>query len=135
MSFCPHLTVSDAAVKRELVRKFMALEPEEFLSYLYPIMSESEWDRVKENWITTLILAGSATASAQPLVAQLITDTATDTDHMNLVIQEDKGERFQVFTFGDPKYTRFLFMRSKQEDAAVFSKQLCDYNTMIVYFA
>jgi hypothetical protein len=122
MPFFPHLTVTKDTEKRDLLAKFVTLDSDNFLMYLYPLLSETQWDRVKEEFIQTLIIYGDYDNDES--INQLICDTATDTDNLNLVVQAEKGGMFQVYTHGAPKDNRFIFVRVDEEEVKSLSKEI-----------
>jgi hypothetical protein len=122
MPFFPHLTVTSNSEKRELLSKFLTLDSDDFLTYLYPLLSETQWDRVKEEYIQTLIIYG--VYNKDEPINQLICDTATDTDNLNMIVQAEKGGILQVYTYGAPKDNRFIFVRVDEEEVKSISKEL-----------
>lgn len=122
MPFFPHLTVKKDAEKRTFLAKFVTLNSDDFLTYLYPLLSETQWDRVKEEIIQTLIIYRGCHMDES--INQLICNTATETDNLNLILQAEKGGMFQVYTYGAPKDDRFVFVRMGEEEAQSLSKEL-----------
>lgn len=124
MPFFPHLTVKKDAEKRELLSKFVTLNSDDFLSYLYPLLSETQWDRIKEEFIQTIIIYGYYPEGKAVDVTQMITDSATDADNLNLIVQQEKGGMFQVYTYGAPIDNHFVFVRLGEEEARSVYKEL-----------
>lgn len=122
MPFFPHLTVTSNSEKRELLSKFITLDSDDFLTYLYPLLSETQWDRVKEEYIQTLIIYG--VYNKDEAINQLICDTATDTDNLTLIIQAEKGGILQVYTYGAPKDNRFVFVRIGEQEVKSLYEEL-----------
>lgn len=128
-----HLTASRGNQLRNLLCNFVALEPEEFLSYLFPQLSETQWDRVKESWPTTLVLYNYEDDEEKHQdLTQLVTDVATDSDNVNLILQEEKGGPFKVHTYGEPRANRFVFVRQTENEVVYLCKEIDSGNTLIV---
>jgi hypothetical protein len=109
------------------------LHPEEFLCYLHPFLSDTQWDRVKESWITTLVLYNYEDDDEKRQdLNQLITDTATDSDTLNLIMQEEKGGPFKVYTYGAPTENRFVFVRDTEDEVVYLCEEIDSSNTLVV---
>ncbi len=133
MSQTHHLSIQRGKQLRELLCNFVALDPQEFLCTLYSMLSEAQWDRVKESWPTILLLYNYDTdREKNEDLTQLITDVATESDHINLILQESKGGPFKVFTYGNPKDNRFIFVRDTDSEVAYLCEEIDSGNTLVI---
>lgn len=125
-----HSASSRGQMLRNLLCNFVALHPEEFLCYLHPLLSETQWDRVKEGWITTLVLYNDKEKRQD--LNQLITDVATESANLNLIVQEEKGGPFKVYTYGDPRENRFVFVRDTESEVVCLCEEIDSGNAVII---
>jgi hypothetical protein len=126
------LTVTRHCEKVELLLKFITLDTEAFLAYLFPLLSEAQWDRVQESELQSIIIYGHGGEGKTKVVEQMIGDVAADGDNLNLVLQQEKGGLFQVFTYGRPDDTRFVFVRLGEKEVVELEEQLA--SPLIVRF-
>jgi hypothetical protein len=124
MSFRPHLSVTKHEEKVELLLKFITLDTEAFLAYLFPLLSEAQWDRVQESELQSIIIYGHGGEGKTKVVEQIIGDVAADGDNLNLVLQQEKGGPFQVFTYGQPRDNKFVFVRLGEKEVMELEEQL-----------
>ena len=120
MPFFPHLTVTKHADKLQLLLKFISSDFDEFLTYLYPLLSETQWDRVKEEILQSIIIYGVGGEGKTHVVNEL-TNSAQD---VNLIVQREKGGMFQVYTDGDPASNHFVFVRIGEEEVKALYEEL-----------
>jgi hypothetical protein len=124
MPFRPHLSVTKHAEKVDLLLKFISLDTEKFLSYLYPLLSDTQWDRVKEEMLQSIIIYGHGGEGKTTVVNQMIGDIATESDNLNLILQQEKAGLFQVFTYGRPIDNKFVFVRLGEQEVQELADNL-----------
>jgi hypothetical protein len=124
MPFRPHLTVTKHAEKVDLLLKFISLGSDEFLSFLYPLLSETQWDRVKEEQLQSIIIYGHGGEGKTKVINQIIGDVAAEHDNLNLILQQEKAGLFQVFTYGRPDDNKFIFVRLGEEEVQELADNL-----------
>lgn len=120
MPFFPHLTVTKHSDKLQLLQKFISSDFDEFLTYLYALLSETQWDRVKEEILQSIIIYGIGGEGKNHVVNE-VTNSA---QHVNLIVQREKGALFQVYTDGDPASNHFVFVRIGEEEANALYEEL-----------
>ena len=120
----PHLTLASDGEKRDLLRKFITLDPEAFLMYLHPLLTETQWDRVQEEWPQSLILYGEGGTGKTHTIEEMTRTAHEYTDNLNLIIQQEKKGLIQVYTYGAPKENRFVFVRNSWQEAKSLSEEL-----------
>ena len=121
MVFHPHLTVTKHAEKVKLLLAFVTLNHDDFLSYIYPLLSDTQWDRVKEEELQSIIIYGHGDKTT--VMNELLGDLAKESDNINLILQQEKGGLLQAFTYGCPDDNKFIFVRVGEKEVLELSEQ------------
>jgi Cdc6-like AAA superfamily ATPase len=124
MAFRPHLTVTKHAEKIELLSAFITLSHDEFLGYIYPLLSETQWDRVKEEELQSIILYGHGGEGKTAVINEILGDIVKESDNLNLILQQEKGGLLQVFTYGRSDDNKCIFVRLGEKEVLELSKQI-----------
>jgi hypothetical protein len=123
----PHLTLKTHADKVELLTRFLEQDQEKLLTFLYSVMSETQWDRVKEEQFESLILYGNGGEGK----SKCIYEALNASDNVHVIVQYEMRGPFCAFTFGAPSHHRYIFERQNQKEAFELEEQI---QTLVIRF-
>jgi hypothetical protein len=116
----PHLTLKTHADKVELLTRFLEQDQEKLLTFLYSVMSETQWDRVKEEQFESLILYGNGAEGK----TKCIYEAVNASDNVHVIVQYEMRGPFCAFTFGAPSHHRYIFERQDKKEAFELEEQI-----------